>query len=178
MKSTLNEPEQKETVKHDAVGITIRHAERRDSDELLSMMIQLAEFEGYADGFRVTKPELEKRLFESEDFCVLIAEVDGRASGMLVYYYLPFTYDLTPWVMIKELFVKNECRSRGVAKRLMTALAKVCVEQGSRKIRWDVLSSNIKAKRFYESLGAESSDTWELYGMGEKAIAALSSGEL
>lgn len=176
MKSSLNEPAKDGVVNQETGGVTIRQAERRDSEELLSMMIQLAEFEGYADGFRVTKPELEKRLFEDKDFCVLIAEVDGRASGMLVYYYLPFTYDLRPWVMIKELFVKDECRSRGVAKRLMTALAKVCVEQGSQKIRWDVLSSNVNAKRFYESLGAESSDTWELYGMGDKAIAALSSG--
>ncbi len=178
MKSSLNEPAKDGIVNQEAGGITIRHAERRDSDELLSMMIQLAEFEGYADGFRVTKSELDKRLFDAKDFCVLIAEVDGRISGMLVYYYLPFTYDLTPWVMIKELFVKGECRSRGVAKSLMAALAKNCVEQGSQKIRWDVLSSNIKAKRFYESLGAESSELWEFYSMGGKAIAALSSGEV
>ncbi len=173
MKSSLNG-----SAKQVAGGVTIRHAERRDSDELLSMMIQLAEFEGYADGFKVTKSELEKRLFDAQDFCVLIAEVDGRASGMLVYYYLPFTYDLTPWVMIKELFVEEAHRSKGLAKKLMVALSKVCTEIGSHKIRWDVLSSNIKAKQFYESLGAESNDTWELYSMGEKAIAALSSDEI
>lgn len=173
MKLSLNASE-----KQGDGGVTVRHAERRDCDELLSMMIRLAEFEGYADGFRVTKPELEKRLFDAKDFCVLIAEVDGRVSGMLVYYFLPFTYDLTPWVMIKELFVNDGYRSRGIAKSLMAALAKVCVEQGSQKIRWDVLSSNIRAKRFYESLGAELSDAWELYGMGEKAIAALSSGDV
>lgn len=74
----------------------IRHAQRSDIAALLSMMTALAKFEGYAEKFRVTATELEIRLFNHQDFKVLIAELAGQPLGMLVYYHLPFSYDLKP----------------------------------------------------------------------------------
>ncbi len=151
----------------------IRQAELSDIDRILSLMLALAEFEGYADQFVVTKADLEQRLFTKKDFSVLVAERNQNAVAILVYYILPFTYDLKPWFYIKELFVDAEYRSEGLGKKLMIGLAKEAKKQGCSKIRWDVLSTNEPAKTFYQSLGASHDDDWALFSLSSKKISQL-----
>lgn len=141
----------------------IRPAQRSDIAALLSMMKALAVFEGYAGQFRVTAPELEKRLFGCRDFDVLVAERSQNPCGMLVYYTLPYTYDLQPWVYMKELFVQDHERCRGTGRALMQALIRECQQRGVSRIRWDVLSNNLNAHTFYQSLGGKPADDWQLY---------------
>ena len=155
-------------------SVTIRHAEINDSMELLSLMRGLAEFEGYIDQFCVTLTELKDRLFTRRDFNVLVADHQGSIVGMIVYYDLPFTWDLRPWVHIKELYVETEFRSEGVGKKLMVHLSRECSDRGVSKIKWDVLESNHKAKKFYQSLGAHRDTLWETYSLNESDINALS----
>lgn len=146
-------------------SVHIRAAQRSDIAAILSMMKALAVFEGYADKFRVTAAELEKRLFDYRDFDVLVADQFGNPCGMLVYYQLPFTYDLKPWVYMKELFVQEHVRSAGVGKALMQQLMLECKKQGVSKIRFDVLASNRRAQDFYQSLGARADMDWLLYNL-------------
>lgn len=153
-------------------SVMVRHAERSDIAALLSMMKALALFEGYADKFRVTAAELEKRLFDYRDFDVLVADQFGRPCGMLVYYRLPFTYDLKPWVYMKELFVQEHVRSAGVGKALMHHFIEDCRQQGVSKIRFDVLQRNERAQRFYQSVGASADSDWQLFSIGVGGIGS------
>ncbi|WP_299944700.1 GNAT family N-acetyltransferase [uncultured Microbulbifer sp.] len=155
------------------LSLKVRKASLDDSASLLQMMRQLAEFEGYLDNFLVTAEELEARLFHKNDFDVFVAETNNTVSGMLVYYHLPFTYDLTPWVYIKELFVKPEFRQMSVGKELMKSLAQECKDIGCKKIRWDILTSNISAKKFYKSLGAKHEMDWSFFSITEDSISQL-----
>ncbi len=156
-----------------ASRIVIRKALPSDCDKLLQMMIKLAEFEGYLKDFSVTRSELEKRLFQKKDFQVLIAQANGSVAGMLVYYWLPFSYDLKPWAYMKELFVEDDYRSMGLGKMLMKNFARECVKNGCSKIRWDVLSANDPAKNFYISLGANLANEWLLFTMNKQNICSL-----
>lgn len=151
----------------------IRHAIHTDCDDVLKLMKQLAEFEGYADDFCVTHAELKKRLFDEQDFYVLVVEKNKRIVGILVYYYLPFTFDLKPWIYIKELYINSSARGQGFGKHLMTALAQQAKDKGVSKIRWDVLSSNDHAKNFYLSLGASHNKEWQLFSLSSENILKL-----
>ena len=56
---------------------------------------------------------------------VLVAAEDSGeepycVAGMLVYFYQPFTYDLKPWMVIKELFVAAKCRGGVLVKHCLT----------------------------------------------------------
>jgi len=146
-------------------NIVVRHAEPDDSRAVLGLMQALAEFEGYAERFRVTEAALYEGLFERRSFNVLVASVEGRLVGILTYYHLPFTYDLTPWVYMKELYVETDFRGAGVGRCLMNKLIAECRARGGRRIRWDVLSDNLPAKRFYQTLGARHDCSWELYAL-------------
>jgi len=151
----------------------IRHADPSDIDSILSLMLALAEFEGYAEQFVVTKDELKHRLFTKKDFSVLVAEHEQNTVAILVYYTLPFTYDLKPWFYIKELFVDGAYRSKGLGKKLMIGLAEEAKNQGCSKIRWDVLSTNEPAKAFYQSLGAAQDEDWALFSLSSDNISQL-----
>lgn len=150
----------------------IRKAAPRDSFQLLKSMRDLAEFEGYLPNFMVTEQELENRLFKHNNFQCLVAEKNGDISGHLVYYPIAFTYDLTQWLFIKELFVKQADKNRrqGVGQALMHALITEAQTLGSKKIKWEVLSSNINAQAFYRQLGAVRESNWQIWSMGERTL--------
>ncbi|MCO1336439.1 GNAT family N-acetyltransferase [Microbulbifer sp. OS29] len=119
---------------------------------------------------------MNRRLFKQASFQCLVAENGGTAVRYLAYYALPFTYDLTPWLWIKELYVidNRQCRRKGIGKTLMERLTSEAHKQGSGKIKWKVLSTNLNAKTFYLQLGASSELEWQIWSLSKKTIFDLS----
>ncbi|GAA5442192.1 hypothetical protein Misp06_00361 [Microbulbifer sp. NBRC 101763] len=148
----------------------IRYAMPCDGAQLLKMMRVLAKFEGYLSEFKVNERELKSRLFEQADFKCLVAEDNGVIVGYLAFYPLPFTYDLTPWFWIKELYVNDSMkyRRKGIGKSLMQQLIYEARKQGSTKIKWEVLCSNINAQDFYKQLGASVEQQWQTWSLSTK----------
>ncbi|MCV2884492.1 GNAT family N-acetyltransferase [Aestuariibacter sp. AA17] len=142
-------------------NVRIRAADRQDCERVLELMKQLAEFEGYADNFAVTLEDLHHRYIEQRQFGILVGDVNGTIEGILVYFYQPFTYDLSPWMVIKELFISKASRGSGLGQALMTHARKLCKDNGGKKMKWEVLKSNHMAKAFYQKQGAELHDDWQ-----------------
>jgi GNAT superfamily N-acetyltransferase len=141
----------------------IRPAYRKDSSQLLQLMRGLAKFEGYIDKFLVNEEELLERGFSDDcppEFQAIVADTDGQLIGMLVYYFIPFTFDLRPTLFIKEFFVVRSARGEGIGDALFTATRNVAVEHGCGRIKWDVLSDNAGAQRFYSRQGARHDAKW------------------
>ncbi|MES3006660.1 MAG: GNAT family N-acetyltransferase [Pseudomonadota bacterium] len=151
----------------------VRSAEKEDAEAVLALMQALAEFEGYSADFRVTLDELVQRCFVRQDFQVLVADAGGELLGMLVYYEQPFTYDLKPWFVIKELYVRDSFRGAGVGRMLMKSVAGHCYLQGGSRLRWEVLTDNLPAQRFYGSLGAQPNTGWQTWHLGGAALREL-----
>ena len=144
----------------------IRAAKPDDCPALLSLMQALAEFEGYADQFCVTTADLLHRGFPPSgeaEFQVVVAENNDAIIGMLVYYFIPFTFDLRPTLFIKELYVDASSRSQGVGDLLFNAVVKIAKQTNCGRIKWDVLSSNDGAQRFYLRQGAQHDAKWQGY---------------
>jgi ribosomal protein S18 acetylase RimI-like enzyme len=104
--------------------LKIRKAVESDIPSLLPLMCELAEFEGYAKDFAVTEEVLREQGFRSSspDFQCLIAEEGAELVGFLVYYFVPFTYRAKPNLIIKELYIADRHRSRGIGRQLMKLL--------------------------------------------------------
>ena len=104
----------------------VRKVVEADVCNVLPLMRGLAEFEKYANNFAVTEELLREQGFRRSppDFHCLIAESGDELVGFLVYYFVPFTYRAKPNLIIKELYVADGCRSKGVGKLLMRAIAK------------------------------------------------------
>jgi ribosomal protein S18 acetylase RimI-like enzyme len=145
-------------------NIVVRRASVEDAAGLLSLMKALARFERYFDAFAVTEEEVLRRGFSKEEtpeFFALLAETNSTVVGYVVYYLVPFTFDLKPTMILKELYVVENFRNRGVATRLLDRLEAVAEEAGCGRIRWSVLPENQGAKWLYRRWGATQDDVWE-----------------
>lgn len=153
----------------------IRKAVESDISNLLPLMRELAEFEKYATDFAVTEDVLREQGFHRSppDFHCLIAEEGGDLVGFLVYYFVPFTYRAKPNLIIKELYIADGYRSRGVGKLLMKAVASEAEQAGCGMIKWYVAKWNERGVQFYERLGATIDPNWHEFQMSEKAFRDL-----
>jgi GNAT superfamily N-acetyltransferase len=142
--------------------IVVRPFERRDVPEMLTLMRALAVFEGYIDRFRVTEVDLiEYGLNDSPRFGVFVGERDGKIAGIAVHYQIPWTFDMKPTVVLKELFVTEDSRGLGIGRALLDRMSSYASAIGASRIAWTVLPDNAAAKRFYASIGAEPETGWE-----------------
>jgi len=153
----------------------IRRAVEADVPNLLPLMRELAQFEEYADAFAITEEMLREQGFRRSppDFHCLVAEENGVLIGLLVYYFVPFTYRAKPNVIIKELYVADEHRSKGVGKLLMKAIATEAEQAGCGLIKWYVAKWNQRSIEFYERLGAKIDPDWHEFQMSEKTFRDL-----
>ncbi|GFE83864.1 hypothetical protein GCM10011487_58640 [Steroidobacter agaridevorans] len=142
----------------------IRRAQASDAPQLLSLMQGLARFEGYDDRFAVTADVLIERGFSPHrppEFTAWVAELDAALVGYALIYVIPYTFDLRPTVVLKELFIDQAARGRNFGHGLMTAVIEHARSLNARLIRWQVLPDNEPAKRFYRQHGAAMDADWE-----------------
>nr|WP_267874848.1 GNAT family N-acetyltransferase [Telluria antibiotica] len=104
-------------------------------------MRALAAFEGYLTQFRATAGDLRARAFGRDAQCgMLVAQGDdGALAGYAVWLVQPFTYDLRPTVILKELFVDTAYRRDGIASHLLARLRCEGERIGAGQVTWLVL---------------------------------------
>jgi GNAT superfamily N-acetyltransferase len=155
--------------------LAVRKAIEADIPNLLPLMRDLAEFERYADDFAVNEDVLREQGFRRSppDFHCLIAEEAGEMVGLLVYYFVPFTYRAKPNLIIKELYVPGRHRSRGIGKLLIKAVAREAEKERCGMIKWWVAKWNERGIEFYERLGAKIDSDWHEFQLSEKAFRDL-----
>lgn len=148
-----------------AANYTVRPAQRADAGALLALMRALASFEGYRDQFCVTADDLlERGLGDGSlrQFSALVAATaDGELLGYAVVYPVPFTFDLRPNLVLKELYVRETSRGAGVGHALMAAVLAAARQLGCARLKWDVLPGNAPAHAFYRSVGGAPDTGWQ-----------------
>lgn len=124
----------------------VRAAEQSDVPALLAMMRELAGFEDYLDDFRVDEQALLSRAFGPDARCeVLVADGGGHLAGYAVVLAIPFTFDLRPTLLLKELYVREGYRRAGLGQALMQGIALLAQRKGAGRLKWDVLRGNARA---------------------------------
>lgn len=159
--------------------VEIRKAVESDIPSLLPLMRELAEFEKYSKDFAITEEVLREHGFRRSppDFHCLIAEEGSRLVGFLVYYFVPFTYRAKPNLIIKELYIADRHRSRGIGRLLMKAVALEAQKAGCGMIKWWVARWNERGMEFYKRLGATIDSEWHEFQLPEKAFRDLAASE-
>lgn len=156
--------------------IRIRDAVHADIPELLRLMRALAVAERYIAEFTVTEQNLAARGFGARQqfFTKLAIDIElERPVGMAVFHLVPFTHDLRPTLVLKELYVDSGHRGRGVGRLLLAALAQSALRLGCGRLRWDVLHDNLAAERFYQRLGGVREEHWIAYRLDRAGIESL-----
>jgi GNAT superfamily N-acetyltransferase len=156
------------------MSVAIRPAQPGDEAEILRMIRALASFEREPDAVVATEAMLTENLFsEGGHVHAHIAERDGRAVGMALWFLNYSTWTGRPGLYLEDLFVDPAERRSGVAKQLMIALAEEALARGCARMDWAVLDWNSEAMRFYETIGARRSEGWQPWRLEADGIAAL-----
>ncbi|PRC93228.1 GNAT family N-acetyltransferase [Solimicrobium silvestre] len=144
---------------------SVRLALASDAANLLTLMRELAVFEKYIAQFCVTEADLLERGLRADSarqFTAFLAEAsNGQLLGYAVVYPVPFTFDLRPNLVLKELFVRETARGLGVGQALMTTVVAHAKQQGCARLKWDVMPTNTRAKTFYRRIGGVPDSAWE-----------------
>lgn len=145
--------------------ITIRRATSADSEQLWTLMKELAMFEHYIDSFAIT-PDIVREsgfLKSPQDFHCLVAADGAHIAGMFVWYFLPYTAQNRPAVYMKELYIDSAYRGQKIGEQLMESLKEEALHYNCRQIKWTVAPWNTAAQRFYNKLDARENRDWLHY---------------
>lgn len=118
----------------------------------------LGEIEAYYGGKPVSgDPEqIRAALFGDRPAAtVLLARVGEQVLGLASYSLLWPAAGADTSLYLKELFVRESARRRGVAGALMEALRSAASSAGCSRVEWTADTDNPPALEFYKALGAE-----------------------
>jgi GNAT superfamily N-acetyltransferase len=139
----------------------IRPATEADLPEILSMIIELAEFEKAADQVECTVEDLRRALFgpDAAVFASMAVADGGAMAGHAIWFRTFSTWVGRTGIWLEDIYVRPEFRRQGHAAALLADLR----SRTEGRVEWEVLDWNVDAIAFYDGLGAEPESGWTKY---------------
>ena len=152
----------------------IRGAIPQDAADIADMIHALAEFEHAAEQCTVTETQISTALFgNSPTVHGHVAEAAGEIAAMALWFVNFSTWDGVAGIYLEDLFVRPGFRRRGLARALLAALARECLEKGYTRLSWAVLNWNVDAIALYDGVGAAPQREWTTYRLSGPPLAEL-----
>jgi GNAT superfamily N-acetyltransferase len=159
------------------MSVDIRRARPGDEAELVAMVRELAEFEHAVEECTVTAEQLHEALFgDPATVQGYVAEVDGQPAAMALWFYNFSTWDGVAGIYLEDLFVRPAFRRHGLARALLSTLARECVDKGYSRLTWAVLDWNSDAIALYDAVGGHPQTEWITYRVSGDELSALAAG--
>jgi GNAT superfamily N-acetyltransferase len=156
------------------VSELIRRVQPGDEIEITAMIRELAEFEQASQQCTVTETQMHTALFADKPVAYgHLVEIDGQAAATAVWFLNFSTWDGVAGIHLEDLYVRPAFRRRGLARKLLAALARECVEHGYSRLQWAVLNWNVDAIALYDSVGGQPQTEWTTYRVSGAGLSAL-----
>jgi len=151
---------------------TLRPAEPRDLDAIVSLIGELAAFEQLVHLLDLTPAKLAPHLFGERPVaeCV-VGEVGGEVVAFALFFTNFSTFLAQPGLYLEDLFVRPAHRGAGLGKALLEHLGRLAAERGCGRFEWSVLNWNANAIAFYEGLGATVMPDWRICRISGERLA-------
>lgn len=155
------------------MNVTLRPAEKQDSEAILRLIQELAVFEKEPESVLLTVSDIERYGFGSSPlFQCLVAQVEQQVIGMALYYQRFSTWK-GPTYHLEDLIVTEAYKGKGIGTQLYTAFIQMAYESGVERIEWNVLDWNTHAVGFYEKSGATVLHDWSSVQMHKAEMEAF-----
>ena len=83
----------------------------------------------------------------------LIAEVDGRAVGLVHYLFHRHSWKIENVCYLQDLYADPDMRGRGIGRALIEAVYAAADRAGAPSVYWLTQSSNAPARKLYDKIG-------------------------
>ena len=157
----------------DKENFILRKATEEDIPSILKFIYEIAEYENMRNEVVATEESLHKSIFQNNRAEALIAELDGKEIGYVIYFYNFSTFIGRDGLYIEDIFIRKSYRGLGLGKEIFKVLGKIAREEGCKRIEWCCLNWNKPSISFYKSLGAKAMDEWTTFRLTEEYINRL-----
>ena len=155
------------------MGVTFRFAEEKDTALILEFIRELARYEKMEDLVVAQVEVLRDQLFVQHRAEVLFAVEEGREIGFALFFHNFSTFLGRAGLYLEDLFVKPDCRGRGVGTAIFHELGRIARSRGCGRLEWWCVDWNKPSIKFYESLGAEAMTDWTVYRLAGPTLEKL-----
>ncbi|MFD0821338.1 GNAT family N-acetyltransferase, partial [Micromonospora zhanjiangensis] len=155
------------------------------------MVHELAEYERAAEHCHLTEDQLRSALFPVADgregtdgsgtdprpalFGHVAVDEADRPVGFALWFLNFSTWAGVHGIYLEDLYVHPTARGTGAGRRLLAALAAICVERGYQRLEWWMLDWN-PAGAFYRAIGAEPMTEYVPFRLSGAALRDLAAG--
>ncbi len=140
-----------------------REAEFKDKEFILNANREINNLSGLNDSS--FEKRIDKDLFEDKTFKSIIAEIEGKVVGMVLYSYV-YWANCGKGIYLSQAYVKSEYRGQGIYKKLLEELEKK--ETNCNFITDLVGKDNAIMKKTLDRLNFKSSNLITYYRMIDK----------
>jgi GNAT superfamily N-acetyltransferase len=135
-------------------------------------------YEGHAAPSREdVAAHVDRNIVPALNSCeILLAEVDGAVAAYATFGQLYPAPNLGGQIQVKDIFVRDGFRSRGVGGAIICWLAALAVERRCSRVDWTAETSNPRAVQFYDRLGVPRVLSKVYYRLEGDDLAAFARG--
>ena len=145
-------------------AINIRPAVKDDANEIIRLIVELADFEKLDPPDEAARRRLIEDAFaQNPPFRVLLAELGGKAVGYAFYLFTYSSFHAKKTLYLEDIYISSDHRRHGIGKIFMEKLKEIAKENDCHRMEWVVLDWNQNAIDFYEKLGARQLNEWKTY---------------
>jgi GNAT superfamily N-acetyltransferase len=155
-------------------NLEIDPATRNDVPALLLLIRGLAAYEKKPHAVVATEQDLLRDAFgPNPKFRAVIAHWKGEPAGYASFFHFYSTYQGRSALFLEDLFVLDQFRGNGIGIALLSAVAKLAIQEGCFGLRWEVLDWNHSAIEFYRKIGANFLNERKVVSFDEQATRRL-----
>jgi GNAT superfamily N-acetyltransferase len=136
--------------------VTVAPAESGHAEALAELAGEMARFYGGTEAgpLELRVSQINESLFADPPaaYC-LLAWDNARPAGFAAYSFLWPAVGLTRSLYLKELYVAEAARQKGVGRLLIQHLHEIAVQNGCTRMEWTTDRDNLDAQQFYARLG-------------------------
>ncbi len=153
---------------------TIRRATEADAATIHALVIELAAAIGMTGKVASRIEDIRDQGFGPDPaFEALIAERDGAAVGLCLFFESFSSWDGRRGVYVQDIYVSEAARGLGLGRRLLAEAAAISRARGGSYLRLSVAAENDTAQAFYRGIGLAWSASERIYQVRGDGFAAL-----
>lgn len=136
--------------------ITVTHAQPEHAKKIAEIAEEMDRFYGATqfDSMGLRIGQINEALFgDPPSAHALLALDEAELVGFAAYSFLWPAVGLTRSLYLKELYIAEKARRKGVGKLLMKHLHALAIQRNCSRVEWQTDLHNLDAQRFYADLG-------------------------